>query len=97
MEVQLPDLNSSTAPVADSVSPAGNDPLYDEDAAGRYLGGEDRPVSARSMQRWRLEGIGPAYVKIGRLVRYRRSALDTFLAAGERRSTSDTGGGDAAA
>ena len=53
--------------------------LYDEEAAGKYIGGTDSPVSSRTLQRWRLEGVGPTYVKLGRLVRYRQADLDTFL------------------
>ena len=53
--------------------------LFDEDAAGKYIGGSQSPVSTRTMQRWRLEGVGPTYVKLGRLVRYRQSDLDTYL------------------
>jgi hypothetical protein len=65
------------------------DPLLDETEAGAYLGGAARPISVRALQRWRLEGSGPAFVKLGRLVRYRKSALDAFITAGARRSTSD--------
>lgn len=61
--------------------------LYDEEAAGKYIGGKDSPVSARTLQRWRLEGVGPTYVKLGRLVRYREADLDTFL---EERAYSST-------
>ena len=62
--------------------------LYDEEAAAAYIGGVNSPVSTRTMQRWRLEGVGPAYVKLGRLVRYRNSDLDTFLEDRVRYSTS---------
>jgi hypothetical protein len=69
----------------------GPDLLYDEHEAGRYLGGS-RPISARTLQRWRLEGCGPAFVRLGgRLIRYRGRDLDAFIAAGARRSTSDAG------
>ena len=61
------------------------DPLFDEAGAGEYLGGEKTPISARTMQRWRAERTGPAYIKIGHLIRYRRSALDALLAAGEQK------------
>jgi len=66
-----------------------DDPLFDEVGAGKYLGGEDSPVSPRSMQRWRLEDTGPEYVKIGKLIRYQKSALDAKLAACVRGSTSE--------
>lgn len=64
--------------------------LYDEEAAGKYIGGATSPISTRTMQRWRLEGVGPIYVKLGRLVRYRRHDLDTFLE--ERTCTSTSSG-----
>lgn len=64
-----------------------NTVLYDEEAAGKYIGGTESPVSSRTLQRWRLEGVGPTYVKLGRLVRYRQADLDTFL---EERACSST-------
>lgn len=62
--------------------------VYGERDAGRYLGGERHPVSGRTLQRWRLEGIGPKFLKLGRLVRYRQSDLDRWVAAQLRTSTS---------
>jgi|TARA_B110001469_G_C9351311_1_gene185039 DNA transposition AAA+ family ATPase len=55
--------------------------IMDEQAAARYLGGEDSPISARTMERWRVEKTGPTYVMIGngRLVRYRKSDLNEYL------------------
>ena len=54
-------------------------PLYNEQAAAAYLGGALTPLSTRTMQRWRFEGFGPSYIKLGRLVRYRQSDLDAFI------------------
>ena len=62
--------------------------LYDEDAADKYIGGTRSPISTRTLQRWRLEGVGPTYVKLGRLVRYRQTDLDAFLEERTRTSTS---------
>ena len=62
--------------------------LFDEVSAGSYIGGSKAPISARTLQRWRLEGIGPVYVKLGRLVRYRQSDLDRFIEERARVSTS---------
>lgn len=62
--------------------------LLDEYAAGRYLGGDEKPIAARTLQRWRFQGDGPAYVKIGRLVRYRIADLDEFIKRGARQATS---------
>ena len=38
-----------------------------------------KPVG--TLQQWRHRGIGPAYVKVGRSVRYLRSDLRSFLQA----------------
>jgi hypothetical protein len=57
-------------------------------AAGAHLGGAASPVSVRTLQRWRLEGGGPLFVKVGRLVRYPRSDLDAWMATRIYTSTS---------
>jgi hypothetical protein len=58
--------------------------MFDERAAAKMLG-----CSVALMRKWRLFGEGPAYCKIGRLVRYRHEDLDAFLAA----HRVETGGG----
>ena len=45
----------------------------------------------RTLQRMRGEGTGPAFLRVGRLIRYRESALDEWLAERECRSTSEPG------
>jgi excisionase family DNA binding protein len=42
-----------------------------------------------TLEVWRLRGIGPAFLKLGRRVLYRREALEKFMSECERRSTSD--------
>lgn len=64
------------------------DPLFNEEAAAEYLGGAASPISVRTMQRWRLEGAGPSFIKLGRLVRYRQSDLDDFIQGHRIDSTS---------
>ena len=71
------------------IEAAAGEVLFNEVQAGRYLGGKASPVSPRTLQRWRMEGAGPTFVRIGRLVRYRRSDLDSWLGAHIRQSTSD--------
>lgn len=68
-----------------------NDDLMDAEAAGAYLGGT-KPIAKQTLANWRLAGIGPAYLKLdNRMVRYRRSDLDAWLAKGVRsHSTSET-------
>jgi excisionase family DNA binding protein len=46
-------------------------------------------LSRRTLERLRVEGTGPKFVKIGRCVRYIKSNLDDWLAARSVRSTSE--------
>ena len=50
-------------------------------------------VSERSLERWRVEGTGPAFVKAGRKVLYRPDDVDDWLIASRRKSTSEQVGG----
>lgn len=63
--------------------------LMNETQAAAYLGG----VSERTLQRWRMEGSGPRFRKLGRLVRYAESDLAEFLSSVSRASTSETAHG----
>jgi len=36
-------------------------------------------IGAATLERWRVDGAGPPYVKLGRLVKYRRQDLDEFM------------------
>jgi Ca2+-binding EF-hand superfamily protein len=51
----------------------------DYEQLAKYLGGEDSPISARTMERWRVEKTGPTNVMIGngRLDRYCQSEKDS--------------------
>lgn len=52
-----------------------NDPLLNPNAAAEYLG-----VSKDTLSVWRCVGrYNIPFVKVGRLVKYRKSALDAFL------------------
>jgi len=42
-------------------------------------------TSERTLRRWRKEGTGPPFVKLGRVIRYRRAALDAWLRSKERK------------
>ncbi len=53
-----------------------DDPLFTPEEASEYLGGAPSP---RTMERQRSTGVGPAWVKLGHLVRYRKSALDLYI------------------
>ena len=52
-----------------------NESLVTEDEAATLL-----RVSLTSVRRWRRDGRGPVYRKIGRSVRYRREDLADFIA-----------------
>ena len=58
------------------------DPLIDENEVAAFTG-----ASLTTVRRWRREGRGPAYRKIGRLVRYRRDDLADWIGAARRLST----------
>lgn len=58
--------------------------LLSEDQAANLLG-----ASKLWLYRRRLAGDGPAFVKLGRKVRYRRSDLDQFISENVRTSTSE--------
>jgi excisionase family DNA binding protein len=61
--------------------------------AGRLLTTEQLAewlgVSVGTVNRFRLRGDGPKYVKIGKTVRYRESDVEAYLAGRVTRSTSD--------
>ena len=66
--------------------------LMTETSAASYLAGKEKPLSVKTVQRWRLDGKGPQFLKIGRLVRYAQEDLDKYLAGQVRRSTSEHSG-----
>jgi predicted DNA-binding transcriptional regulator AlpA len=62
------------------------EPLLDEIEISKIFG---RAVP--TLQKDRLKGLGPPFVKIGRLVRYKPSAVRAWLDGHTRQSTSDQG------
>ena len=61
--------------------------LVDEVAAGIAIG----DISPRTMQKWRVTGDGPPFMKIGNAVRYSLDDLAAYLERQRRTSTSDSG------
>lgn len=57
------------------------------DDAAAYTG-----LSVSTLNKLRVLGGGPVFLKLGRRVAYDRSDLDAWLASKRRRSTSDFGG-----
>ena len=60
--------------------------LVNETEASRVLG-----LSVKTLRRWRWLGRGLRFVKIGSAVRYDLADLASFIEAGRRKSTTDTG------
>lgn len=65
---------------------SGNTGLMTTGQAARYV-----CLSPRTLERYRVTGEGPKFLKIGRWVRYRVEDLDAWLAGCARASTSDDG------
>lgn len=63
--------SSSTDAIARSINP---NPLFDTAQAASYL-----HSSEPSLERFRRLGGGPKFVKMGGIVRYRRSDLDLYI------------------
>ena len=67
------------------VAHATEEPLT-ERAAARRLG-----LKVATLRSWRRQDRGPAYVRLGRAVRYLPSDLDEFLRANRHRSQAHAG------
>jgi Helix-turn-helix domain len=46
-------------------------------------------LSERTLERFRVSGLGPRFVRIGKSIRYQPSALETFVASRVVGSTSE--------
>lgn len=59
--------------------------LLTEQAASKRLA-----VEARTLQQWRVRGVGPPFVRVSRrCVRYREADLNSWVAERIKRSTSE--------
>lgn len=58
--------------------------VFTTEEAAHYL-----RLSRQTLELLRLHGGGPRYAKLGRSVRYRRAALDEWLAANEQNHTAE--------
>ena len=70
------DAPASAAANANSIDP---EELVSCDKVAKMLG-----VATQTLANWRSEGSGPRYLKVGRLVYYRRCNISAWLAAQER-------------
>ena len=50
-------------------------------------------INVRTLERWRVDGSGPRFVKLGRQVRYERAALAEHVQRNSRKFTGDKAGG----
>lgn len=57
-----------------------HDPVLSPEEVSAILGG----IPLATLKRWRTERTGPVALRIGRHVRYRRSAVEAWLAARDR-------------
>lgn len=61
-----------------------NSERFNNVEAAEYLG-----LKAATLNKWRVHGEGPPFLKVGRLIRYRKSDLDAYLANRLVRSTAE--------
>ena len=52
------------------------EPLWNDRETGHFI-----RASTAALQKWRREGKGPAYIRVGNLIRYRRPDVESWLAA----------------
>jgi predicted DNA-binding transcriptional regulator AlpA len=50
-------------------------------------------LAVSTLNKWRLEGRGPKFVKLGKRVLYRDEDIESFITAGIRASTSQSAAG----
>ena len=58
--------------------------LLNTEESANYVG-----LGVHRLEKLRISGGGPEFIKLGRSVRYERAALDSWIAASRRRSTSE--------
>ena len=62
----------------------GNSERLTNSEAAEYLG-----LKTATLNKWRVYGDGPPFLKVGRLVQYRKADLDSYLNERLMRSTSE--------
>jgi predicted DNA-binding transcriptional regulator AlpA len=68
-----------------STAPHGVRALHDVRTTAKILG-----LSKSALNKWRVYGKGPKWVRLGRRVRYLEDDLNAWLAENRRSSTSET-------
>ena len=59
-------------------------PLISEERAATLLG-----MKGQTLAKWRVEGVGPPFVKVGRSVRYKEADLVAFIEARTFKNTTE--------
>lgn len=59
--------------------------FYDTSEAAKELGGK---LSPRTLEKWRVQGCGPTFTKLGSRVVYAETDLQSWAESQRRRSTS---------
>jgi hypothetical protein len=57
------------------------EPLWNDKETAQYIGGKGKPMQPDTLIAWRNRGVGPKYIKVGRLRRYRQEDVDRWLLA----------------
>lgn len=65
-----------------SPAPAPTSALTEAQLAARWV------ITPKTLQAWRLRGVGPAYIKVGHAVRYLPEVIAAYEAANTHKSTS---------
>ncbi len=68
-----------------------SNPGWLDEAVNASVASKLTGVPVCTLATWRSRGGGPRFLKLGRVVRYRRRALFEWMTARERNNTSDTG------
>lgn len=63
-------------------APSQNPTFFDSREAAKYLG-----LKKCTLEAWRTRGGGPKFVKLGRIVRYRKFDLDNWIESRVRENT----------
>lgn len=75
--------STNAGPAAADEFPNATDRLLAPEQASDTLG-----FAVQTLARWRVEGKGPAYLKLGRRIRYSTRAIQQWLAGHAKTSTS---------
>ncbi|WP_428408434.1 helix-turn-helix transcriptional regulator [Hyphococcus sp.] len=86
---ERPQLYPPAPPPLDEIARA--NPGWFDEAVNAKEAAKVTGVPPATLATWRSRGGGPKFLKLGRVVRYRRRALYEWMAARERRHTGDAG------